>query len=68
MLLLFFPSFSYARTLQVELALFVEMVCMMKNDLECMLPDENGVRVCNLAVRELCHAAVKLVDMVEQQG
>jgi hypothetical protein len=41
---------------------------MMKNDLTCMLPDENGVRVCSLALRELSRFAILLVDKVEGQG
>ena len=41
---------------------------MMKNDLGCMLPDENGVRVCQLALRELSHFAVAIVDRVEAEG
>ena len=38
---------------------------MMENDLHCMLPQANGVRVCSLAIRELSHFAVKLVDRLE---
>ena len=49
-------------TEQVHLALFTEMVCMMKQDLKCMLPDENGVRVCKLAAQELCYSTVRLID------
>ena len=41
---------------------------MMKNDLSCMLPDENGVRVCQLALRELSRFAVNFVDRVEAEG
>merc|ERR1711871_1614570 len=47
---------------QIHLALFTEMVCMMKQDLKSVFPDENGMRVCKLAVQELCHATVRLVD------
>jgi hypothetical protein len=54
---------SENQTSQVQLALFAEMVCMMKNDLNCVFPDENGVRVCKLAIQELCYAAVSLSDL-----
>ena len=47
---------------QVHLALFCELVSMMKQDLTQVFPDDNGVRVCELALQELCHAAVKLVE------
>jgi hypothetical protein len=49
----------------VHLALCVEMVCMLQNDLNYMLPDDNGRIVCSLAVRELSHTAVRVVDAVE---
>jgi hypothetical protein len=51
--------------LQIHLGLCYEMVDMVKNDLVYMLPDENGQRVCALAVREISHFAVQLVDKVE---
>jgi hypothetical protein len=35
---------------------------MMKNDIQFMLPDHNGVRVCELALRELSLFAVTLID------
>jgi hypothetical protein len=41
---------------------------MMKNDLHYTIPDDNGVRICNLAVRELCHEAVKFADLVASKG
>lgn len=41
------------------------MVCMLQNDLNYMLPDDNGRIVCSLAVRELSHTAVRVVDAVE---
>ena len=53
---------------KVQLALLTEMVCMMKNVLQYMVPDDNGVRICNLAVRELCHDAVKFVDKTASRG
>lgn len=39
---------------------------MLKNDLNYMLPDENGVRVCSLALRELSNMAVTLIDFYER--
>jgi hypothetical protein len=50
---------------QVNLALSAEFICMMKNDLTCMLPDSNGVRVCSLAVKEFSRAAVTFVDRLQ---
>jgi hypothetical protein len=41
------------------------MVHMLQNDLNYILPDENGRIVCSLAVRELSHTAVTVVDAVE---
>ena len=38
---------------------------MMQNDLNYMLPNQNGVRVCSLAIKELSHLAVQVVDEVE---
>lgn len=38
---------------------------MMKNDLAFVLPESNGVRVCELALRELSHLAVHVVDTIE---
>lgn len=38
---------------------------MMQNDLNFMLPNQNGVRVCSLAIKELSHLAVQLVDEAE---
>jgi hypothetical protein len=52
----------------VHFGLCLELVSMMKNDLSCMLPDDNGVRVCSLALRELSRFAIILVDKVERKG
>eukprot|EP01038_Epipyxis_sp_PR26KG_P004031 gene4031-5768_t len=50
---------------QINLCLCIELVNMMKNDISFILPDDNGVRVCSLALRELSHFAVKVVDQAE---
>jgi hypothetical protein len=42
------------------------MVKMMQNDLHFMLPNQNGVRVCSLAIKELSHMAVQVVDEAEK--
>ena len=60
-----FKTFFCHVLFQVHLALCMELVHMMENDLHCMLPQANGVRVCSLAIRELSHFAVKLVDRLE---
>ena len=44
-------------TEQVHLALFSEMISMMKQDLTCLNPDENGYRVCSLALRSFATPA-----------
>lgn len=41
------------------------MVDMMQNDLLFMLPNSNGVRICDLAIKELSHKAVNLVDAMK---
>ena len=46
----------------IHLALCFELVKMMENDLHFMWPNSNGVLVCNLAIKELSHTAVKLVE------
>jgi hypothetical protein len=38
---------------------------MLQNDLNYVLPDNNGRIICSLAVRELSHTAVTVVDVVE---
>jgi hypothetical protein len=40
----------------------MEMIAMMKHDLKFITPDENGVRVCDLSLKELSRLAVKLTD------
>jgi hypothetical protein len=57
---------SHFHSLQVHLALCAELVSMMENDLSHVLPSESDVRVCELAVRELSHFAVRIVDRMEQ--
>ena len=52
---------------QIHLALCYEMVDMVKNDLVYMLPDENGQRVCALALRQLSHFTVQFVDKAKSQ-
>ena len=44
------------------------MVKMMQNDLHYMLPNQNGVRVCSLAIKELSHLAVQVVDQAEAEA
>lgn len=44
------------------------MVRMMQNDLQFMLPNQNGVRVCSLAIKELSHMAVQVVDEAEAEA
>ena len=51
----------------VHLALCIEVMEMIKNDLIYILPEENGQRVCALAVRELSHSAVKLADQANAE-
>jgi len=50
------------QTEQIHLGLCMELVCMLQNDLKCMLPDKNGVRVASLAIKELSHLAVCFID------
>jgi thiol-disulfide isomerase/thioredoxin len=47
---------------QVHLTFCSELVKMMQNDLRYMLPSANGVRICDLAIKELSYQAVRLVD------
>eukprot|EP01033_Poteriospumella_lacustris_P010457 gene10460-7435_t len=47
---------------QVNLTFCSELVKMMQNDLRYMLPSSNGVRICDLAIKELSYQAVRLVD------
>jgi len=50
----------------VNLALRAQFVHMIKNDVEFILPDENGQRVCNLACSQLSFATVKLANAFEK--
>jgi hypothetical protein len=56
---------SEAAASQIHLAICCEMVSMMENDLHFVLPHSSDVRVCELAVRELSHFAVKVVDHLQ---
>eukprot|EP01038_Epipyxis_sp_PR26KG_P004458 gene4458-6304_t len=47
---------------QVYLCLCMELVSMMKHDLKFMTPDYNGVRVCEMAIKELSRLAVAVID------
>ena len=51
---------------RVFLAFYSELICMMKNDLACMIPDSSGVRVCSLALKEFSKAAVFYVDSLQE--
>lgn len=53
---------------QVHLCLLIELVLMMQNDLNFMLPDDNGVRICALSLKELSRSAVKIVDQADAMG
>jgi hypothetical protein len=41
---------------------------MMKNDINCVLPDENGIRICTLSLRELSRIAINLTNQIEKEG
>jgi hypothetical protein len=41
---------------------------MMKNDIGCMLPDDNGIRICTMSLRELSRLALDLVSRIESTG
>ena len=49
----------------IHLCLCCEMVRMMQNDLSHVLPEQNGICVCSLAIKELSHFAVQVVDEVQ---
>ena len=51
---------------QVHLALCMELVEMIQNDLNYMLPDDNGQRVCAMALSEPSRSAVQLADEAER--
>lgn len=40
---------------------------MMKNDLNFVLPCQNGVRVCTLAIKELSHFAVDVINKMKEE-
>ena len=50
---------------QVHLALQASLVDMIRNDLEFMLPDENGRRVCEMALASFSDATVCLTEQFE---
>lgn len=52
---------------QVHLIFASELVSMMQNDMRHMLPNENGVRICELAIKELSHLAVEVVDEMREE-
>ena len=49
------------------LALSAELVAMAKNDLSIILPDDSGVRACGLALSQLSHYAVEVVDALDAE-
>ena len=51
---------SLIRCKEVGLALRLEMVEMILNDLKFMFPDENGQRVCAIILRQVSHKVIKL--------
>jgi hypothetical protein len=40
------------------------MVHLLRSDLNYVLPDENGLAVCDMAIKELSHFAVQTYDAV----
>ena len=51
--------------MQMSLSLYTEFVNMMKNDLSFVIPDKNGLGVCNLAVKELCRATANFIGAAD---
>ena len=51
---------------QIHLSLLLELTHMIRNDLQYMLPGDNGVRVCSLALRELSRYSVEVIDEIEK--
>ena len=47
---------------QINLCFASELIHMMQNDIKYILPNENGVRICELAVKGLSHTAVEVYD------
>ena len=56
---------SEVKVNQVLLALFCDLVSMMKNDLGFVIPEASGYRICKLALQELSYSAVKFEDLVK---
>ena len=56
---------SALRCKQVGLALRLQMVSMIRNDLNYMQPDDNGTKVCLMAFRQLSYRAVKIAEALE---
>lgn len=52
---------------RLQLALRMQLVHMLRNDLKYMRPDDNGQRVCEMACAQLSYGAVKLAEMFDQQ-
>lgn len=45
----------------------LQMVQMVRNDLDYMHPDDNGHKVCQMAFRQLSYRAVKIADALESE-
>ena len=58
---------SALRCKQVGLALRLQMVEMIRNDLDYMHPDDNGHKVCLMAFRQLSYRAVKIADALDSE-
>jgi hypothetical protein len=52
---------------QINLIFNSYLVSMMQNDLKFMLPNENGVRICELAINELSRHVVQVVDAMQAE-
>ena len=59
---------SALRSKQVGLAMRLQMVEMVRNDLDYMHPDDNGHKVCLMAFRQLSYRAVKIADALESES
>ncbi len=57
---------SPLRCKQVGLAMRIQFVEMILNDLKYMHPDENGQRVCAMALRQLSYRAIKISDALSK--
>ena len=58
---------SPLRCKQVGLALRLQMVEMLRNDLNYLHPDENGHKVCLMAFRQLSYRTVKIADALSME-